>query len=243
MRPEDLGIEPLADESIPDEPPEPPLKILKSEQEPSELLAQIRVVPYLSRQLIESAWRLVELSQHYEGNYRDGKDIPLSSKAASTGAIVLACAAFEACLNEEIFNAASGSEVKDGTSRLLLLTLKLSPRDQLEALAGVAGETVNWGSEPYQSLNLVLSIRRFLLHHEISLYPADQGFWPAKKLRDLPRRIGSPYPVDSSPNGSAALEWHQHVLTPAGAEWAVRVICEVVDLVDKFARPFYTSEE
>jgi hypothetical protein len=222
FKPEDFNFQPFAEEQIPQKPPEETVRF--ADEMPLEARKAVRVFPYLSTTLLECSWRLVELSHFYEGRFREGMDISLSCRSASTGAITAACAGFEAKLNEELFNATEwarehGSLAK---ARLLELAMKLTPRDRLDALAATYEEAINWGSEPYQSLDLILSIRKHLLHHEVSPYDAVEGHWPAKKLRDLQERIKSPYP------NNLTLNWDQHVLTPAGAEWVVRVICEIV---------------
>jgi hypothetical protein len=113
---------------------------------------------------------------------RDGR----CSRAASAGAISVGFAALEARINEDLFNATqdahSGSSPK---GRMLKLAMSLTPRDRLDAFAAAHDVVIDWGSEPYQSLDLVLSIRKHLLHHEANLYNAAEGHWPAKKLHDL----------------------------------------------------------
>ncbi|TSA02964.1 MAG: hypothetical protein D4R81_04065 [Nitrospiraceae bacterium] len=216
----------MNDEVVPQTPPEPPLKVLSGKIEPG----QIRVVARLSSSLLESASRLLELSSRFEGDYRRGKDISLTCRAASTGVIVVACAAFEADLNEAVFDSAdwARSHNAPGKARVLALAMKLNVRDRFDALAAAYGIAMNWGTKLYQSLDLVLSVRNRLLHHEVSLYDATEGHWPAKKLRDLVRRVDSPY------RNIPGLEWHQHILTPAGAEWALGVICEVMNRTDEW---------
>ena len=230
--PEYFGFSPLENEEFPNSPPEEVIRLLENElspEEKKERLEKIQVVPYLGSELLEHSWRLVELSKSYEGRFREGMDITVSCRAISAGAITLACAAFEAYLNEEIFNASSWAENLSsiGKSRILDLSIKLSPRDRLDTLAAAYNSPIDWGIEPYQSLELVFSIRKHLLHHEVQLYSAVGGHWPARRLKDLKKRINSPYPDD------IILDWHIHVLTPAGAEWVVTVICDVLARINE----------
>jgi hypothetical protein len=62
-----------------------------------------------------------------------------------------------------------------------------------------------------------------LLHHEGCIVTAADGFWPAKKLRDIAKKIGSPYPLQKMP----ALNWDKYILTPSGAEWAINVVSQI----------------
>jgi hypothetical protein len=228
--PEYFEFSALEDEEIPNSVPDEVIQPVGevSPERKREILESLRVVPYLGSKLLEGAWRLVELSRNYEGRFREGMDITVSCRAISSGAITLACAAFEAYLNEEIYNASSWANELGftGKSRLLDLSTKLSPRDRLDALAATYDFPIDWGTEPYQSLDLVFSIRKHLLHHEIQLYPAIEGHWPAKKLTDIKKRINSPYSDD------LILDWHKHILTPAGAEWVVTVICDVLARIE-----------
>lgn len=227
--PEYFKFSSLEREQIPSSPPKERIQLSGeiSEEQRKSFLAQIRAVPYIGDDLLEYSWRLVELSHQYEGKFQEGKDISVSCRALSTGAITVACAAFEAYLNEQMVNVASFAEKIGliGKARLLEIAINLSPRDRIDALFAAYGDPIGWGKEPYQSLDLVLSIRKHLLHHEAKLYNAVDGHWPAKKLKDLKKRIGSPYP------DNIVLDWDQHVLTPAGAEWAVRVICDVLGAI------------
>jgi hypothetical protein len=230
--PEYFGFSPFETEEFPNTPPEDVIKLVGevSPEKKDEMLKNIRVVPYLGSELLEFSWRLVELSRNYEGRFREGMDITVSCRAISAGAITLACAAFEAYLNEEVYNASSWSDEcgSSGKKRLLDLLIKLSPRDRLDALSAVYDSPIDWGSEPYQSLDLVLSIRKHLLHHDVQLYSAIDGNWPVRKLKDIRKRINSPY------SDNIFLDWHKHVLTPAGAEWVVRIICDVLARLEEF---------
>ena len=172
------------------------------------------------------------MSRTWEGRFREGMDISVSCRAVSVGAITSGCAAFEAYLNEELFNAAGwvnehGMPEKE---RLLGLAMKLTPRDRLDALAASYGEPIDWGSEPYQSLDIILLIRKHLLHHEVLPYSAIEGHWPAKKLRDLQKRIKRPY------SDGLNLNWDQHALTPAGAEWVVHIIEDICQRMEEWWR-------
>jgi len=224
--PEYFKFSSLETEQIPSSTPEERIQLSDeiSEEQRKKILTQIRAVPYIGDDLLEYSWRLVELSHQYEGKFREGKDISISCRSLSTGAIIVACAAFEAYLNEAILNVSSFADEIGlvGKARLLVLSIKLSPRDRIDSLLAAYDQPIEWGKEPYQSLDIVLSIRKHLLHHEAKLYNAADGHWPARKLKDLKKRIGSPYPAN------IVLDWDQHVLTPAGAEWAVRVICDVL---------------
>jgi hypothetical protein len=226
----DIFLAPIAEEQIPTLPPPPQAQWLLKPDDPGmqELLKSggVRVRASLDYDLLRCAWRLSELAHRFEGGYRQGHELPQSAVAASAGAIALACAAFEAALNETIDDAKHSASDAAG-AQLLGLLVGLTPRDRLAAFAGFKGHVVSWGSEPFQSLNALLAVRKQLLHAEPALVEWDQGHWPAPVLKDLPRRIGSPYPV-SSPATDLPLGWDVHVLTPAGAEWAVQTVVAVV---------------
>jgi hypothetical protein len=196
-------------------------------------MTEIFHISRLARGLLESAWRLVELARLREGRYREGMEIPESCRAASTGAILVSCAAFEASLNEVVFEyqRTAGRHESSARARLCELAMKLTPKERLEALAALEGLSIEWGEEPYQSLAMILAIRRHVLHHEAFLYTIAEGNWPAKQFAELPRKIGSPYPMGLRPDG-APMEWHEHVFTPAGAEWCVRRTCEIVGIIE-----------
>lgn len=217
---------PMDDEIIPETPPEPAVRLLSGEPE----TGQIFVVPYLSVCLLESASRLLEISKRFEGNYRVGKEIPATCRAASTGVIAVSCAAFEAALNEAVFNYEEWAREHSAQdkARTLHLSMKSNLHDRLDALAAAHGVELNWGTKNYQSLDLLISVRKHLLHHEASLYNLTEGHWPARKIRDLVRQIRSPYQdIDG-------LEWHQHILTPSGAEWAFGVVRDSMQKIDEW---------
>lgn len=242
LTPEDLPLPPLHQEIIPDHPPEPNPRWspdLPAEQR-AHFATALRFIARLSRDLLESASRLVELAKQREGRYREGMAIPASCRAASTGAILVACAAFEAALNEGLADYQSAAEQHETPARVRLceLAMKLTPKERLETLAALEGQSIEWGAEPYQSLSLILSIRKHALHHEPFYYTIAEGEWPAKHLADLPRRIQSPYPTGPRPDGPP-MAWHEHLFTPAGAAWCVRCICEVVGIVEDLEREHY----
>jgi len=235
IRPEDLGLEPLADECIPDSPPFPGIELGEALRGHADnVLADIQLPAYLSYDLLRAAYRLAELSEAREGRYRDGLDIPESSRAAATGAIAVACAAFEAALNDlrVIVDVAEDSQKLSPTAQLLRLAVKLSPEPRFEAIAAMCGHRIDWGLEPYQSLQQLFSVRKYLLHHEGRLFQAAEGFWPAKRLRDIARKIRSPYAIDAKP----PLGWQQHILTPAGGRWAVSTVATLMEIVQDFER-------
>ena len=232
--PEFFKFSSLDAEKIPSSPPAEKIQLAGqiSEEQRNKILKEIRVVPYIGDDLLEYSWRLVELSRQYEGKFREGKDVSVSCRSMSIGAITVACTAFEAYLNEEIFNVSSYANDIGliGKARCFELAINLSPRDRIDTFFSVYENPIDWGKEPYQSLDLVLSIRKHLLHHEVRFYNAADGHWPARKLKDLKKRIGSPYP------NNLVLDWDQHVLTPAGAEWVVRVLCDVIGRIEELWR-------
>jgi hypothetical protein len=176
------------------------------------------MVAYLDWQLIDAAWRLAMLSRHHSGRFAEGMALPELSTAAAAGAVALACAAFEAALDSTATTLALQAREagQEGRARAFELLRAVSPRDRLEALLALLDQPFGWDAEPFQSLALVLSIRKHLLHHEVE----------AKRLRDLPSRLKSPY------MGKPGLEWHQHILTPDGAEWAVRSVHTILEILD-----------
>jgi hypothetical protein len=225
----DIFLDLIEDEQIPTLPPPPQAQwLLKPDDQGIQDLLRsggVRVRASLDYDLLRCAWRLSELAHRYEGGYPQGHELPQSGVAASAGAIALACAAFEAALNEKIDDAKHSADA--AAAQLLALLVGLTPRDRLAAFAGFKGRVVPWGNEPFQSLNALLAVRKQLLHAEPAMVDWDQGHWPAPVLKDLPRRIGSPYPV-TSPATDLPLGWDVHVLTPAGADWAVQTVVAVV---------------
>lgn len=95
--------------------------------------------------------------------------------------------------------------------------VKLTPLKRYEHLAALRRHAVDWATEPAQSLVLLFSVRKHLLHHEGGAHTPRKGFWPTAKFRDLARRIETPYPIEAE----APLSWNQHILTPRGAAWAI----------------------
>jgi hypothetical protein len=234
--PKGFHLPPLSLEPVPDSPPDSGIKFLATG---SDCLVDgsFLIVGSITAALLESAWRLVELSYAHQGRFSEGMAVPDSCRAAATGAIAVACAAFEAVLNEALFQAHTYQGSIEGRSqnKLLDLLLKVTPRERLEGIAALAHESIEWGKEPFQSLAQLLSVRKHLLHHEPDFYIPAEGLWPAKQLRDLPRKIGSPYSTEPRPDGPP-LQWSEHIFTPAGAEWAVRCVYDIVATVDVFER-------
>jgi len=228
--PKGFHLPPLSLEPIPDSPPEPWVKFFSPDR-------SCLIVGSITYSLLESAWRLVELSYIRQGRFHEGMAVPSSCRAAATSAIAVACAAFEAVLNETIFQAQTNDSSIEAISQNKLLTvlLKVTPRERLEGIAALAHESIDWGIEPFQSLEQLISVRKHLLHHEPDLYSPTEGLWPAKKLRDLPHKIGSPYHTAPYPDGPP-LQWNEHIFTPAGADWAVRCVYEVAAVLERFER-------
>ena len=231
---------PLAQETVPDQPPDRPARfgadfakvVLHSTDG-----GGFKLLGTATYELLRFSWRLTEISWERRGRYEEGLEAPESSRAAATGAILSSCATFEAILNETIeqIQATPGRDGA-GPHNVIVTGLRgLTPRKRLEGIAAVAGQVLDWGAEPFQSLELLLTIRNALLHHEPLWYAPNQGNWPVKAIRDLPRRIGSPYPTEISEDGSP-YEWHQHVLTPNGAVWAVKTLYAIVEHVEAWER-------
>jgi hypothetical protein len=216
---------------VPDHPPLPWFSPPATPQEAERhwaLLNQSRMLAHLDWQLVDAAWSLAMLSRQYSGRFTEGMALPELSTAAAAGAIALACAAFEAALDSTAVTLAiqARNAHQEGRARAFELLRSMSPSKRLEALLALLDQPFGWDAEPFQSLALVLSIRKHLLHHEVELYPAVDGFWPSKRLKDLPIRLKSPY------LGKPGLEWHQHILTPDGAEWAVRSVHTILEILD-----------
>jgi hypothetical protein len=216
---------------VPDHPPFPwlhPPDDLKKAGEWLEAFNSFEMVAHLAWRLIDSAWQLAMLSRRHAGRFAEGMALPELSVAAAAGAITLACAAFEAALDETALELTLQARDDDlpGRARASELTRSLPPRERVEALLALCEQPFGWDREPFQSLGLVLSVRRHLLHHEVEFYPTVDGNWPVKRLKELPQRLKSPY------RGRPGLEWHQHVLTPDGAEWAVRSMYSVIGILE-----------
>lgn len=215
---------PLDAEPIPNGPPEP-----KAIVNPPEAARNIFIAIYLSGDLIEYAWRLVELSWRHRGRYDEGLELPVSSRGAAAGAISLAYAALEAAINEAIVNLSGWlREAGDHAGqRTVDLLTKLPVRDRLDGLAAASGHAIAWGTDDvFQRFVLLVSVRNHLLHHELETAALDQGYWPANALRNLPVAIKSPY------RQRPDLHWYDHMLSPAGAEWSVRAACDVLTRMD-----------
>jgi hypothetical protein len=240
--PPGFRLPPLDQEEIPTLPPEPSLRFMGANSPEAEEQFQLsrestRWYGTIAYELLDASWRLVELSRTRQGGYEQGLELPSSAKAAATGAIAIACTAFEALLNDAIQNARTGtlSPAHLAHNRLLAALRKLTPRERLDAFAALAGRNIDWGSEPYQSLDKLLSLRKTLFHHEGYQYATGDDYWPAKSLRELPDRFKSPYPLGPT-QYRTPLEWHVHVLTPKGAAWAVRTVYDIDDELDTLWR-------
>lgn len=230
--PDYLKYSSLAEEEIPDERPYPAFMLGDgfAPEVRQQILEDSRIPTYLAGDLHRSAVRLRELAEARQGRFRQGCAIPESSKAASVGAIVVACAAFESFVNELILLADLAGFVDEITpdGKLLGLVIGLSPERRLEAIAAIAGHLIDWGAQPYQDLGLLLSVRKHLLHHETRLVAPVTNYWPSKKLRAVAEKINSPYELD----GEYPLPWYDHILTPAGAAWAVEVVASIAREMD-----------
>lgn len=217
--------------AVPDHPPFPRINLSEDPKEAAATIAwarNTRKPSCLAWHLIDGAWHLVTLSRMHAGRFAEGMALPELSIAASAGAITLACAAFEAALDETatILGRQAADVGLSGRARSFEMTRSLSPRERIEAILALCEQPFGWDREPFQSLGLVLAVRRHLLHHETTLDPYYDGHWPAKKLRELSQRLRSPY------LRNPGLDWHQHVLTPDGSEWAVRSMYAVLGVLD-----------
>lgn len=239
------GIETLEEEVIPITPPHPGMLCLSEDpEERQKVYAESRIPGSLAHDLVRSAFRLVEISKARQGNYAQGCEIPESCRAASIGAIVVCCAAIEALMNELMIETAalSISGVVQAQYKLIELSIGLSPDKRLEAISAIFGKCIRWGEDPYRSLRYLFSVRKHLLHHETKWVAPSAGFWPSKKLTEVARIIRTPYRLDSEP----PLHWHQHILTPNGAEWALKVMSDIMAEIEAIAvklRETVQSEE
>jgi hypothetical protein len=162
-----FGLEDFEKETIPDHPPYPDMIIVSGDDKFKEETYKNSHVPArLANNLLSASFRLMELSKLYQGNYEKGCEIPDKCKACSTGAIVTACAAFEALLNELMIDTQvikrGGKEL--AKCRLLEMSISLSPDKRFETMCAVFGKIIDWGSDPYQSLSMLLSVRKHLIH-------------------------------------------------------------------------------
>jgi hypothetical protein len=227
------SFSPIANEQIPTDPPETKVYFgpLDTPDQIENLAKNVHIAVYLSYDLIEYAWRLTELSWERRGQSDEGMELPASSRACAAGAIAVAYAALEAAINEDIVNV-SGVLRDNGDAaraRLVTLAIGLPLRSRLDALAATYEHSINWGTEPlFQRFDLLVAIRNHLLHHELKTARADEGYWPAARLRDLPNQIRSPY------RSRKDLHWYDHVLTPAGAAWVVDAACEVLAELERW---------
>jgi hypothetical protein len=223
----------IAAEQTPNSAPEPKGYVGESNspEEIAEVGSRIHMYAYLSYDLVEYAWRLAEISWERRGGYETGLELPTSARAAAAGAVALAYAALEAAVNEYVVNLHSSLE-RDGDparARLAELSIKLSLGDRLDAVAAISGHSIDWGADPvFQRFELFVAVRNQLLHHRLGTGLLTEGYWPVKRLRELLKQIESPY------QSRSGLHWYDHVLTPAGAIWAVNVACNVLSTIDRW---------
>lgn len=219
----------VANEEIPDGPPHPGVLALHPDPAFRKLVLEGSLnATYVAGYLLESARSLVGISALRQGKYFEGCEPPASSRAAAAGAIALACASFEAVLNDFQFlvKLAERSTCMSPRIKLLELSLGLTPEKRLEAIAAICGnKVIDWGAKPYQPFRFLLSVRKYLLHPQGAAVIPAQGFWPSPKLKEVAKLIGSRFPLE----GEAPLSWHHHILTPAGAQWAVAVVDPIVE--------------
>lgn len=226
-------LSPLAEEETPDR--EPEAKAYWgggfSTEEIEHLKRETRIAVYLSNDLIRYAWRLVEISWERAGGFESGLELPNSSRAASAGAIAVAFASLEAAINEGVENLAGMLTHlgHDARARQVFLSRTLSLRDRLDALGAAHGHAIDWGGQAaFQAFDLLVAVRNHLLHHEMKDASVATGYWPANRLRALPNLISSPY------RRRTDLHWHDHVLSPSGAAWAVGTACAVLETLDNW---------
>ena len=211
------------DESIvPSETPFPPVRLTKGN------LSDVSVAIYLAEDILRYAVFLAEKAFETRGGYLEGLEAPGSSVAYSTSAIVLSFTAFETFLNETI-NINSKHNIKRGDLNLFTKAyMEQRLLTRFESLMLAFGLKVNWGVEPYQSLELLHTVRNSIIHHgEKDHATAAEGFFPAKKLKALAVKIESPYVDEEAPH-----HWYTHALTPNGAVWAVNTVLEIFDLIN-----------
>lgn len=239
------GIERLEEEVIPSTPPHPGMLCPSEDpEERKKVYAESCIPGSLAYDLVRSAFRLVEMSKTKQGNYAQGCEIPESCRAASIGAIVVCCAAIEALMNELMIETAASSisGMAQAKCKLVELSIGMSPDKRLEAISAIFGKCISWSEEPYRSLRYLFSVRKHLLHHESKWVAPSDGFWPSKKLREVARMIRTPYQLDSEP----PLHWYQHILTPNGAEWALKVMSDImaeIEAIEVKLRETVQSEE
>ena len=213
------------DESIaPSQPPFPPVRVTKGNLSN---LSDVSLAIYLAEDILRYAVFLAEKAFETRGGYLEGLEAPESSVAYSTSAIVLSFTAFETFLNETI-NINSKRNIKRGDLNLFTKAyMEQRLLTRFESLMLAFGLKVNWGVEPYQSLELLHTVRNSIIHHgEKDHATAAEGFFPAKKLKSLAVKIESPYVDEEAPH-----HWYTHALTPNGAVWAVNTVLDVFNLI------------
>jgi hypothetical protein len=209
-------------------PPRPVLEV--NPDLPPDVREIVAAGTYIARtlgySLLRSAYHLAEMSSELGESYHEGKSVSDRCIAAATGAIAVACAGVEALMNE-ILLFARDLILSPAKSVLLSRATNLAPRDKVTAIAALADQAADWGVEPYQSYDLLLTTRRVLIHHEPEWVNATAGYWPVAKLKDLVNRIHSPYtPIQG-------LDWCDHMLSPNGASWAVDTAFGIANLLEE----------
>lgn len=208
---------------VPKEPPHPPVKVFKGDA------SQIILPAYLAWDLQTSTILLTEAALEKRGGYEEGLEAPEASVAYSTGAILSAFATIEAYINETI-TIHAGHNRRGGPLTLFREDfMEQSILTRIESLFLVLDIEVDWSRGPYQSLKLLSIVRNALVHHEggVDVIVAN-GFFPKKALKEVVRKIKSPYIDDPY----SPYHWHTHILTPNGAVWATNIMIEVIHLID-----------
>ena len=209
--------------SIPTEPPHPPVKIFHGDP------AQIILPAYLAWDLQTSTILLAERALENGGDYAKGLEAPEVCVAYSTGAILSAFTTLEAYVNETITIHATHNRRRGPLKLFKKGLMEQSILTRLESLFLILEIEVDWSKEPYQSLRLLHVVRNALVHHEGGVnVSAASGFFPKKALKDVVKKIKSPYVNDQL----SPYHWHTHVLTPNGAVWATNVMIEIISLID-----------
>ena len=208
---------------IPTGPPHPPVKII--EGDPS----QIILPAYLAWDLQTATILLTEKALESSGDYTKGFEAPEVSVAFSTGAILSAFTTLEAYVNDTITIHATHNRRRGPLKIFEKGLMEQSILTRLESLFLILDIDVDWSKEPYQSLRLLNVVRNALVHHEGGVnVSAAYGFFPKKALKDVVRKIRSPYTNDPL----SPYHWHTHILTPNGAVWATNVMIEIISLID-----------
>src|SRR5437762_2161676 len=81
------ALQPIADERVPGEAPKPKAYcgLHNSPEEIARVGGSVKILAYLSYDLIEYAWRLTEISWERRGGYEEGLELPASSRASAAG--------------------------------------------------------------------------------------------------------------------------------------------------------------